>query len=329
MAQWGLDEKFTNWLWAAHWNLPSPQEIFTMFHRNQITQADMEAYLGLTDWLPFFRDKLLSISYNVLGRIDTRRAHNAGIIDDATAIRKYQDAGYTVEDARILLSLTKATNTTDGMSQITKLKARAQTAVEAAYVKGKIDRQNTIQRLQDLGLLPGIAMGITQVLDEEIFQNTPTVKPTDHKQRAATKILSAFGNGSIPEGFAHTLLLELGYSEVDAINELYLVEIDRQSELKKLWVDHAETMYVQHQIDLPDLDAMLTSQGFTESEIGQIEEELTIKRQLRNKKLTEPQILAFHKKGIITDDELLTELVGFGYPDREIGWILKSVGIGG
>jgi hypothetical protein len=58
--------------------------------------------LGQADYPPFWRDRLLAISYNVLTRVDIRRAYETNQMDQTTLIARLQDRGYTPNDSGML-----------------------------------------------------------------------------------------------------------------------------------------------------------------------------------------------------------------------------------
>ena len=323
MQNWGYDEKFTNWLWASHWNLPSPQQVFTMFHRKEITRADMETYLGLTDWLPFFRDGLLAISYDTLGRIDIKRAHNAGILDDQTAQTKYEALGYSPEDATILVRLSKQTGSDFADHILETLRKRAQSAVERAYVKGTIDAQTALSHLQALGIEAPDAYAVLSILDHEVAVSGSEGLHAAHTKKAIDLIIRKFAQGGLPYDDALSMLGQLQVSRDDAVNELLYAEMDRLAELKGELANHAIKLYAERIIDFPTFQATLANQDFSGTEISQLAQEAEMKRQERTKHLTEAELKTLHKKGIINDAEYVNELKGLGYPDKYVAWLAQ------
>lgn len=59
--------------------------------------------LGQADYPPFWRDRLSAISYNVLTRVDARRAYEIGAIDESRLQAVLQDQGYAPADAEALV----------------------------------------------------------------------------------------------------------------------------------------------------------------------------------------------------------------------------------
>ena len=92
--QKGLSKEWAERYWAAHWDLPSIQQGFAMLHRGIINEADLSMLLRALDIMPFWRDKLMALSYKPLTRVDVRRMHQLGTLDDAGVKKAYRDVGY-------------------------------------------------------------------------------------------------------------------------------------------------------------------------------------------------------------------------------------------
>lgn len=99
--------------WAAHWDLPSISQGFEMFHRRVITQDDLKLLLRAQDVMPYWRDKLIDISYRVKRLVDIYRLYEQRVIPridpnnltvDTPLVREFMDRGYNPDDA-ISLSL--------------------------------------------------------------------------------------------------------------------------------------------------------------------------------------------------------------------------------
>lgn len=326
MGQWGIDPEFVKWLWAAHWNLPSPQQIFEMFHRGVIDQVDMETYLGLTDWLPYFRDKLLAISYNPLGRIDIKRAHNSGFIDDNTALQKYKDIGFNDENARILLQISKQSGHDNAEHLLQSLTDRARTQVERAYVKGTINASEAASHLTALGIDASTAQALIDILNHEIAVAGAVNHTEAHQKRAIDLVLRDYAKATLPEADALSLLGSLGMSATDAKHELQFADIERAATLKSSWAGHAQKLYADHTIDYPGFTQLLETQGFNANEIAQLGLEADIMRQQRTKKPTEAEFTKMFKAQIIDQTQYEAELRGLGFAESYIPLIVALNG---
>jgi hypothetical protein len=103
----GISDEVLRKYWAAHWDLPSAGQGFEMLHRGVITESDLELLLRALDVMPFWRDKLTAISWNVPTRVDIRRFYDLGVIDDARLRELYQMFGYHGADLDNIVEFTK------------------------------------------------------------------------------------------------------------------------------------------------------------------------------------------------------------------------------
>lgn len=104
----GLSEFWSRNVWAAHWVLPSIQMGFEMLHRSVIDTETLEQLFVAQDVMPFWRDKLIDISFNPFTRVDVRRMHAAGVLTDDEVFRAYLDLGYDDTKAGQLTEFTLA-----------------------------------------------------------------------------------------------------------------------------------------------------------------------------------------------------------------------------
>lgn len=104
--QQGVSEEWAKNYWAAHWSLPSVQMGYEMLHRGEITEDELEQLMKAQDIMPFWRKPLLAISYNPLTRVDVRRMHALGVIDEKQVDKAYRDLGYNAENAKLMTDFT-------------------------------------------------------------------------------------------------------------------------------------------------------------------------------------------------------------------------------
>ena len=108
----GLDEATMRDYWRAHWSIPSPSQLYEMYHRlrnrpgddpNRVSLDDITTALEQQDILPYWIPKLLETSFRPLRLVDTRRAYFSGSIDQDEVRRTYEAVGYSDRDADILV----------------------------------------------------------------------------------------------------------------------------------------------------------------------------------------------------------------------------------
>lgn len=99
----GIDEDVMRYIWRAHWRLPAPGQAFQMLQRNRpgrvpddivVRQRDVEELLAIDDMAPWWRKRLVNISYAVMRLVDVRKQFNHGLMDRAELKEQLQDRGY-------------------------------------------------------------------------------------------------------------------------------------------------------------------------------------------------------------------------------------------
>lgn len=144
-AKKGLSKEWAERYWAAHWSLPSPNQGFEMLHRGVINKDELNMLLRALDIMPFWRDKLTSIAYNVLTRVDIRRMYQTGVLNEGDVEQAYLESGYNEKDAKRL------TEFTIKITQQTLSKFNSGDVI-AAYADRKIDRSEAANLLMGLGI---------------------------------------------------------------------------------------------------------------------------------------------------------------------------------
>ena len=144
--------------WAAHWELPSVQMGYEMLHRNVITLDELKMLMRALDVMPFWRDKLIDISYAPLTRVDVRRMHKLGVINDSQLLQAYKDIGYNEENAGRLAEFTKLYNANPETAEETKTdrdrgqwKDLTKADIIAGYAEGLFELGEAQSALYNLG----------------------------------------------------------------------------------------------------------------------------------------------------------------------------------
>jgi len=134
----GMSEDTFKKYWAAHWQLPSMRQGYEMLHRDVIDTETLDSLMIALDIMPYWRDKLRAISYSPYTRVDVRRMHKLGVIDQDALIRAYMDLGYSEERAQGLAEFTVLYNLDPEQREQTGEdveKAREKEATRAAVMK--------------------------------------------------------------------------------------------------------------------------------------------------------------------------------------------------
>lgn len=107
----GITDDVMRRIWRAHWQIPSPTQLFEMYHRlsrlpegdkNRLTMDDIRDALIYQDINPFWIPKFLAISHKRLRLVDIRRAFEIGAIGRDRVKEFYRELGYTEDNAELL-----------------------------------------------------------------------------------------------------------------------------------------------------------------------------------------------------------------------------------
>lgn len=141
----GLTKEWASRYWAAHWSLPSPQQGFEMLHRGIINEDELFMLMRALDIMPYWRDKLMQMSFRRLTRVDVRRMYREGVLDASEVLEAYLQHGYAPENARRMTEFT--------VKQSLSSMAKFTTAdVVSAFTKQMISRGDASSLLGMLGV---------------------------------------------------------------------------------------------------------------------------------------------------------------------------------
>ncbi|GAI64652.1 unnamed protein product, partial [marine sediment metagenome] len=145
----GLPEDQAKNMWAAHWLLPGANQGFEMFHRDIIKAPELEMLLTALDIMPFWREMLIKLSYNPLTRVDVRRMHAMGVLEEKGVYDSYRAVGYSPENAELMLDFTKRYNADEGTGL-------TRASVQKAYKIGLITEEQLREFFKSFGYTPDV-----------------------------------------------------------------------------------------------------------------------------------------------------------------------------
>lgn len=213
----GLSKEWAERYWAAHWSLPSVQQGFEMLHRNIISQDELSLLLRALDVMPFWRDKLIQMSYKPLTRVDVRRMYRVGTLDETGIKKAYRDVGYGETNADLMADYTirQTRQTLSGFSS---------RDVSNAYIKRFIDTNTASNLLREIGIR------------QEEIQNIITT--SNHKREWANKserenaIENLYKKGRLSESQARSQLNGIGLpsDHIDTLMQQWIPKVDEPKE---------------------------------------------------------------------------------------------------
>lgn len=201
----GLTTEWARRYWAAHWALPSPQQGFEMLHRGVIGEEDLLLLLKSLDVMPFWRDRLTKIAYAPFTRVDVRRMHKVGVLDEKAVKQAYTDLGYNNEKASMLTEFVLRLNAPKVADDALELEGLSRAAILNFYSDGLLDRIRTKELLINLGYSDEAA--------EIYIQSKDIDEERRERQEEITFIIEMAKAGSITFENAHDQLNALGLEE--------------------------------------------------------------------------------------------------------------------
>lgn len=254
----GYDRDWGKRFWRAHWELPSPTQAYEMLHRGLIDEATLQDLLKTKDYPSFWRDKLMSISYNVMTRVDVRRLLQAGLIDAAKAEKTYLEMGYRPEDAKLLTEFAVR-----GISQDERDLTKSE--VLGMYIDGLLDQGALNAALVKMGYDAQEAEQLIKQADFDIAKAART--------DAINYAKESFMAGKIDRGGAQSELSTAGLSGKSI--DRYLLAWDRAKtlEVKGLSLADMRRMYPKGIITLDEFRQGLKDLKYNEAAINKLIEE--------------------------------------------------------
>jgi hypothetical protein len=105
-AKQGLDRRWAEAEWVAHWRDPGLSPYLDAFHRGQVTWEDVQEYMRYIEIAPGLQKVIKDTAYSVYTRVDVRRMFKLGVMNEAQVYRAYLDLGYDPEKAANLTTFT-------------------------------------------------------------------------------------------------------------------------------------------------------------------------------------------------------------------------------
>lgn len=259
LAEWsekqGLAREWAEKYWAAHWQLPSPNQVFEMLHRLRpgvsefpVDDQTMDEYLRIADIAPFWRERLKAISYNPYTRVDVRRMFKVGVLSIDQVKEAYLDLGYDDEKADGLTQFTIAYATEEETGIV-------RSSVLKAYSNNMIDRATAEQMLNDSGYDEISIAFYLDVIDFDEAIEVTKIKLQNIKKRYTEGVIDETTvNGEIG-------VLNLPAERVTAMLELWNTEREAKTTLPT--ASQTEKFYEMDIISQDDFIRIFTLRGYT------------------------------------------------------------------
>jgi hypothetical protein len=326
MRQIGYTEEWTRNYWRAHWDLPSAQQIFEMLHRGFITEEDITQYLGLTAYLPFFRDKLLNISYNPLTRVDIRRIYKLGVINEQEVNRAYRDLGYNAQNADRLTQFTIRYYGTAQKTRLDEIKDLSAATIRQGYRRHVITREAALSFLEEQGEAADVADFLLSLDDAQLSVNPIGDAGVPIKDESVSLIRQAYREEiySYDEAVAHLDAIGVLGAEADVM--LAIEDAASARDLRKAQTALVRELYIAHELDAGSAGAQLASAGVGPREQSLLLAEWDVERVKGSRRLTVAEIFRALTAGLIDEVGARGRMAVLGYNDADANIIFDLRG---
>ena len=252
--QAGLSPEWSTAFWAAHWQLPSVSQMTEMFHRKVITAEDLDVGIRALDFTGFWRDGLKAIGFNPLTRVDLRRMHALGLLDEEQLQLRYEELGFSPENAGLMVAFTVEFNAPRSPVDAEKARDLTRAQILKFLRNGLFTEEEATERLIDIGFLDD---------DAEIIINLEILDMDEERQSAEIKVIKAqLDNQTIQFNDAISLLDALDLPTLQRDLLLTQFEAERQQNLKIPTLAQATKMFKKDIIDSSEYSAHLSALGY-------------------------------------------------------------------
>ena len=327
MEKQGFTREWAKYYWRAHWVLPSTMQGFEMRHRDVINDAELEQLLRISDIPRKWRENLTKIAYRPLTRVDVRRMHDMGVLDEVEVKRAYKDLGYDEPNATRMMDFTIAYNDRTADSDVEEFKDLTRSVVVQAYKKGLLTYDQAETRLMALEYNTQTIKLLLDLADwQQDVEDVPGYTK-EYKRDIKGIVEKAYAQRVLSHSDATDMLIGVGLSEPEATYILIAVDfwwgMDQSAEVLKT-IGEA---YVKRAINRADALDGLGRFGIPSAMMQMKMSEWDIQRGIRSRRLTEAQYRRAMDNEIISVSEYEENLRGLGYTEYDI-WVLTAMAAG-
>lgn len=262
----GMSKEIFTKFWAAHWVLPSMSQGYEMMHRNVITSEELDRLMVAMDVMPWWRDKLKAISYSPFTRVDVRRMHKIGVLNDEGLVKAYMDIGYNEDNAKALTEFTilynqgpEAWEKTEEDEEKQREKEATRASITKAYRNNIITREEAVDYL--------VMLEFTDTAIELYLTNEDFALQEEINDEKISTVREAYIRRIYDYNKAIEVLgtLNLPGAQVDALMDRW--DIEKEARVSRPSKAELFKMFKGQIIDEPVLMEELRAQGYTEKYI--------------------------------------------------------------
>ena len=198
----GISEEWARNYWAAHWVLPSLRQGFEMLHRRVITADDLDVLMRAQDVMPFWRENLTQIAFAPLTRVDVRRMHGLGLLDEEELVSRYMDLGFAEDNAAMMAQFTVAFNA-DDPPEVAELEGLTRSTILGMFADGVLSEEQARDIMQ-------VGLGLSEDVVELFLTHQKLVRERADRRALIISVVDLAGGGIINLAEAQDSLARAG-----------------------------------------------------------------------------------------------------------------------
>lgn len=309
----GLSDENARRYWAAHWNLPSITQGFEMFHRDIIDEDGIKELLKSLDVMPYWREKLMQMSYSPLTRVDVRRMYGTGTLSKDEVYDNYRYFGYSPDNAQKMTDFTIKYENGDSL-QLNR------SAIVKAYKLGIISDDKLLDYLNELYDSPEIA--------RFYYDIARTEKQNDELEAKKKSITDRFLKGDTTIDKARTELTEAGYPAPYIDNTVEELKNSKGVKVKLPSKTDLENWLKLGVIDEDYYTNTMLDTGYRQQDIEYFLTEIALEKDTSERRfLSQSVYVRWLKKGIITEEVFTDNLTKMKVSQKDIDRLIEEVNI--
>ena len=268
----GYSDEDARATWRAHWDLPSPTQVFEMLHRGTLPPGEPDKvvsdYLRQADYDPRWREPLKAISYNPVTRTDAKRAYKLGLggFDEKRLHKAFTDLGYTAADADLLVEFTRLDVGEEARQERELLVGPVRSQALNMYRARRITEDELRKVLSNLKYPKEIV--------DRYIADIQFARDADHRDEVAAAVKSAYTKALRTRDDTRAILLSNGWSGEGADEILNTWTLIReatelqphQSAQRDLTKTEIVGAYADALIDRTEAAKLLESMGYDPNE---------------------------------------------------------------
>lgn len=313
----GISDETWRDLWAGHWELPSIQMAFEMLHRSHetgVTIEDIDTLLVAQDVMEFWREPLKAISYLPLTRVDVRRMHKLGVLDDEAVVIAYKAIGYNDENAERLLEFTKRLNEAEARDALEPFLSTLRTQARSLYLRGVLNEAELRETFA--------ALGYTDEQIDAFVAEAEFVRSAELAEDISARVQALYVGGHWTSDQASQRLASAGFDQRD-IGRLFQdwnlrLELREETEAERAEKDLTRAditgAFTEGVISRSEAEPMVKALGYDDAETELILDRIEFKKATAERKAAETRMKALYVAGRVDRGKVTAELDRVGVP---------------